>query len=343
MRKTLTRTVDHLETPSHDARATAKAQGGNQAAHDQMVATWPCLNALELAQPATPLPAPSELTVVAWNMERCKRIDDAAALLRAAGADVILATEMDIGMARSGQRNTPRDLAAALGMGYVFGVEFVELGWGDPVETAEFTGVPNDHGLHGNAILSRFPLKDPRLIPLDDGGLWFVTQPKGDDQHRVGGRMAMAAQIDTTKGALTLVAAHYESESDPALRADQTRRLLDTLTEAYGTGPAVIGGDLNTKDLADGHRNAAEIIADPAPIEPCFAHFAQAGFDWRAAMAPGFTTRAAPGRPAKYPLLVLDWLMVRDVAPFAPRIWPSVSSAGQYLSDHEMLSLRIAP
>ncbi|MBT6727211.1 MAG: hypothetical protein HOA75_10715 [Deltaproteobacteria bacterium] len=39
--------------------------------------------------------------------------------------------------------------------GYAFRVEFVELGLGDPPETAEFNGVPNEHGLHGNAILSR--------------------------------------------------------------------------------------------------------------------------------------------------------------------------------------------
>lgn len=341
MRRSLTHAVDVLPKPSPEDRAAAKTRGGDQSAHDDMLANWPCLNAIELSQPAAPLSAPSELTVAAWNMERCKKIEDAAALLRAIGADVVLATEMDLGMARSGQRHTPADLAQALGMGYIYGVEFVELGKGDPFETAAFADVPNTHGLHGNAILSRFPLKDPRLIPLDDGGLWFVTQPKGDGQHRIGGRMAMAAQIDTPKGPMTLVAAHYESESDAPGRTLQTERLLAALDDAYGSAPAVIGGDLNTKDLADGQRSAADIIADPTQVEPSFARFGEAGFDWRASMAPGFTTRAAPGRPAKYPLLILDWLITRGVTPFSPRIWPSVSSAGQYLSDHELLSVRI--
>lgn len=342
MRKTLTETVADLVKPSHDARAAAKGHGGNQDAHDRFMAEWPCLNTMELAAPPSTLPAPVELTVAAWNMERCKRVEDAAALLRAAGAEVVLATEMDLGMARSGQRHTVRDLAAALGMGYVYGVEFVELGTGDRTETAAFSGIPNTHGLHGNAILSRFPLRNPRLVPLDDGGLWYVTQPKGDGQHRVGGRMAMSAQIETRNGPLTLVAAHYESVSDAAMRADQTARLLAALDHAYGVGATVIGGDLNTVDLADGKRSIAEILSHPAEVEPSFSRFAQAGFDWRGSMAPGFTTRAAPGRPALYPLLVLDWLLVRGVSPFTPRIWPSVSSAGNYLSDHEMLSLRIA-
>ncbi|MBB95858.1 MAG: metal-dependent hydrolase [Rhodobacteraceae bacterium] len=322
-------------------RDTARASGGDRAAHDAMQSSWPCLTTIELSQPAAPLPAPSELTVCAWNMERCKRVEDSAALLRAAGADVVLATEMDLGMARSGQRHTTRDLAEALGMGYVYGTEFVELGTGDPFETAAFGDQPNRAGLHGNAILSRFHLIAPCLIPLDDGGLWYVTNPKGDGQHRVGGRMAMAAQIDTESGPLTLAAAHYESESDPSLRAEQSRLLISGLARQYGSGPGVIGGDLNTNWLADGMRTAAEIIADPGSVEPGFTHFADAGYDWRSAMTAGFTTRCAPGRAAKYPLMILDWLMVRDAKAFAPRIWPAISSAGQYLSDHEMLSTRI--
>ncbi|WP_428925099.1 endonuclease/exonuclease/phosphatase family protein [Marinibacterium sp. SX1] len=343
MRPILTRTTATLQTPSQDDRDQARASGGDRAAHDRMMSDWPCMTAIELTQPDTPLPLPAQLTICAWNMERCKRVEDSAALLRAAGADVVLATEMDHGMARSGQRHTTRDLARALGMGHVYGTEFVELGTGDPYETSLFADVPNDHGLHGNAILSRYPLIDPCLVPLDDGGLWYVTNPKGDGQHRVGGRMAMAARIDTANGPLTLAAAHYESESDPSLRAEQTRILTDALDARYGTGKAVIGGDLNTNWLADGTRTAAEITADPASVEPSFAHFAQAGYDWRGAVAPGFTTRAAPGKSVKYPLMVLDWLLVRDVAPFDPRIWPAVSAAGQYLSDHEMLSLRIIP
>ncbi|MEM8730241.1 MAG: endonuclease/exonuclease/phosphatase family protein [Pseudomonadota bacterium] len=343
MRPILTTTVDQLDRPSQDDRAEAKAKGGDRAAHDAMLARWPCLNTLELAQPSAALPAPSELTVCAWNIERCKRVEDSAALLRAAGADVVLATEMDLGMARSSQRHTTRDLAQALGMGYIYGTEFVELGTGDPFETKDFGAVPNEVGLHGNAILSRFPLERACLIPLDDGGLWYVTPPKGDGQHRVGGRMAMAAQIRTGRGPLTLVAAHYESESDPALRAAQTEVLLAALSARYGDGPAVIGGDLNTSQLADGHRTGAEIIAAPDQVEPSFTHFAAAGFDWRGAMTGGFTTRVPPQRTARYPLMILDWLMVRSVAPVAPRIWPAVSAAGHYLSDHELLSVRIVP
>ncbi|MGV6848949.1 MAG: endonuclease/exonuclease/phosphatase family protein, partial [Marinibacterium sp.] len=256
-------------------------------------------------------------------------------------ADIVLASEMDLGMARSGQRHTTRDLAAHLGMGYVFGTEFVELGTGDPYETGLFANVPNHHGLHGNAILSRYPLVDPVLIPLDAGGLWYVTQPKNDGQLRVGGRMALAARVKTAHGPLVVSVAHYESESTPQSRADQTRIWLDGLAAVHGDGAAMIGGDLNTNALVDGTTPLSGLINDPSPAEPAFAEFTARGFDWQRSMASGVTTRAAPGKPVRYPLQVLDWILSRNVAVSDPRIRPALSASGQYLSDHELLTVRV--
>ena len=165
--------------------------------------------------------------------------------VRESGADIVLATEMDLGMARSGQHHTTRDLAEALGMGYAFGVEFVELGTGDPYETGLFKNIPNMHGLHGNAILSRYEIENVALLPLDAGGQWFTDTPKNDGQLRIGGRIAMAAQI----GGMTVVAAHYESESDAQGRADQTWRMLDLIAQEYGcllyTSPSPRDGSIS--------------------------------------------------------------------------------------------------
>ncbi|SMX36841.1 endonuclease/exonuclease/phosphatase family protein [Maliponia aquimaris] len=343
MRPILTRTVAEMETPSAALRAEAIAQGGSAAFSARAQADWPCLTTVELRQPPSPLPPPRQLTVAAWNIERCKRVEDSADLLRATGADVVLATEVDLGMARSSQRHTVRDLAQDLGFGYAFGTEFVELGTGDPVETALFADVPNDHGLHGNAILSRYPLENVALIPLDAGGMWFVSQPKSDGQLRLGGRMALAAQIVTAAGPLTIAAAHYESESDAQGRATQTRAFLDGLHHTYGDGPAVLGGDLNTNRLMDGTRTGAQAVQTPAAAEPCFDVFADHGFDWRACNTGQVTLRAAPGKPVRYPLPILDWLFTRRVAPSDPRVHAALSPAGHYLSDHELLSVRIAP
>lgn len=337
MRDPVRETTPTLPTPSQDARKEAALGPRSLETHADLLSNWDCLTHLEVQQPA-PSDILATVTVAAWNIERCKRVEESAALLRQSGADIVLATEMDLGMARSGQHHTTRDLAAALGMGYVLGVEFVELGTGDPYETSLFADVPNDHGLHGNAILSRYPLENVALLPLDEGGTWFAGTPKNDGQFRIGGRMAMAAQI----GGVTFVAVHYESESDAQGRADQTRRMLDLIEAEYGQGPCVLGGDLNTAGFTNARMSGTEILANPAPVEPSFAAFKDAGFVWQSANAPGMTTRAAPGKPVRYPLLKLDWLFVRGVAASDPAILPAVCDRGDYLSDHELITARVA-
>ena len=332
-------TVPAMIPPSPEQRAEAAAAGGSMTAHDGFMAAWPCLSSLETSDPPAATPG-DQITLAAWNIERCKRVEESAALLRTSGADIVLATEMDLGMARSGQRHTTRDLAEALGFGYVFGVEFVELGPGDAYETEMAAGQGNDHGLHGNAILSRFPIADPALIPLDTGGAWFAQSPKGDGQYRVGGRNAIAARLDTPAGPVTLASVHYESESDAEGRAAQTERLLSGLAGSFGDGACVIGGDLNTAALAG--LTGAACIADPQSREPSFAAFARAGFDWDRSNAPDFTTRAAPGRTVRYPLKRLDWILTRGVEASAPRTLPAICQQGGYLSDHEAIVTTLA-
>lgn len=338
MRDPVRLTTASLPTPSRDARRAAASGPRSRLDHAALLTNWDCLTHVELRQPVA-APIPPSLTVAAWNIERCKRVPEAAQLLRTSGADIVLATEMDHGMARSGQRHTTRDLAGALGMGYAFGVEFVELGTGDPYETGLFADIPNTHGLHGNAILSRYPMENVALLPLEASGQWFTGTPKNDGQFRIGGRMAMAAQI----GDVTFVSVHYESESDAAGRADQTRRLLALVAQLYGDGPCVIGGDLNTAAFSRHRLSGTETLDDPATLEPCFAAFAEAGFDWRTANAPGITTRAAPGKSVQYPLKKLDWLFVRGLSASQPAILPAICDRGDYLSDHEAIIARITP
>jgi len=337
MRDPVRQITPSLPTPSQEARKEAASGSRSLQTHANLLSSWDCLTHVEVQQPA-PSDVPATVTVAAWNIERCKRVPESADVLRQSGADIVLATEMDLGMARSGQHHTTRDLAEALGMGHAFGVEFVELGTGDPYETSLFAEMPNDHGLHGNAILSRYPLENVSLLPLDDGGRWFTDSPKNDGQFRIGGRMAMAAQI----GGVTFVSVHYESVSDAQGRADQTRRMLDLIQAEYGHGPCVIGGDLNTAAFSDRRMSGAEILANPASSEPSFTAFHDAGFVWQSANAPGMTTRAAPGRPVRYPLKKLDWLFVRGVSASDPAIFPAVCERGDYLSDHEPITAKVA-
>jgi hypothetical protein len=69
-------------------------------------------SALDVAPAASSTAARDAVFVVAWNAERCKFLDESAAFLAAQGADVLLLSELDWGMARSGQHHCARELAS---------------------------------------------------------------------------------------------------------------------------------------------------------------------------------------------------------------------------------------
>ena len=337
MRTVVNQVVFQMEPPSAEDRLQAAASWGSWASHEQWMQAWPCLNTVEVRPPAVPTEAPQSLRVGAWNLERCKWVEESAEVIQASGIDLLLATEMDWGMARSKQRHTTQDLATLLGWGYAFGVEFVELGMGDPRETQEFSGVANEQGLHGNALLSRWPLQKVRLIALDEGGLWYVQAPQQDGQHRVGGRMAVAAQLELEQGPLVAVSVHYESESNPEQRLLQTERLLERLNQEYGPVPMVIGGDLNTNHLSAATTNSQDRLHHPERWEPCFSCFADHQLRWQEANTGETTTRRGPHHSGEAPHLSLDWLLLRGSQGSAPHVVPALSRTGAYLSDHEMV------
>lgn len=292
-----------------------------------------------------------DLRVAFWNAERCKFLDESAELIRSAGVDVVLLAEMDRGMARSGGHHTAKALADRLGWTYLFGVEFVELGLGDSREQAWHRGARNGDGLHGNAVLSRLPLRDPVLMRLDDGAAWFVEP--ADGQRRVGGRMALGARVGVAGIETALIAVHIESRSGPAERARQVDRLLQAVNAAYPSGPVVIGGDFNTCTLARPGGNTTEYrrelaAADPlrfirpVPFEPLFEVAQANGYDWRACNRFNRPTqRTRPDGTPVPPLGKLDWFLTRDLNAHDPGIVPAVDPGGQAISDHDMIAMTV--
>jgi endonuclease/exonuclease/phosphatase family metal-dependent hydrolase len=288
---------------------------------------------------------------VAWNAERCKRVEAAADLLAPTGADAILLSEMDWGMARSGQRHATRELAAALGCGYVFAVEFLELGLGNESERARHAGEANAVGYHGGAILSRHPLLDPALVRLGGDGDWFDGS-RGE--RRVGGRIALVAKLRVAGTEIALASVHFESHADPAFRAAQMRTLLDAL-QVYAPGaPALVGGDVNAHSLGRRHFRDRELLraaleedrerlARPVPHEPLFAAAEGAGFDWRRCNAEGSTERRRAPEPSGRGVLKLDWFFTRGLATSDPEVMPALDGADAALSDHEAIAITVAP
>src|SRR6185369_67759 len=117
--------------------------------------------------------------------------------------------EVDWGLKRTGYRNVVKDLATATRMNYAYGVEFVEV---DPLtlgtETLEGetsadreamvknTAVDKSRtlGLHGNAILSRFPLSNVRILRFKNQGHdWYADEKKGVSKLEAGKNKAAGA------------------------------------------------------------------------------------------------------------------------------------------------------
>ncbi|HET6891399.1 MAG TPA: endonuclease/exonuclease/phosphatase family protein [Pyrinomonadaceae bacterium] len=225
-------------------------------------------------------------TTVLRRAKQAKGVDRAA-VLREAGllsqADVIVLNEVDWGLKRTDYRNVAADLAAALGMNYAYGVEFVEvdpltLGLEkfeevDPKQRAELLAAikvdpARYKGLHGTAILSRYRLENVRLIPLKlQPHNWYEDEKKGTApvekgkrklaeqvflekiyrQVRRGGRMMLTADLvdpQFPSGRVRIVATHLEDRTTPKNREKQLEELLQVIKQ-YNY-PVVLAGDMNT-------------------------------------------------------------------------------------------------
>ncbi|WP_368185042.1 endonuclease/exonuclease/phosphatase family protein [Aestuariibius sp. HNIBRBA575] len=286
------------------------------------------LNCLETGGRADKVVLPNSLNIAAWNVERCLNPLGTADLLRAQNPDVVLLSEMDNGMARTGQRNTIAEVADALGMQYTYGVEFFEMGLGGPTERPYCADDFNALGFHGNGILSRVAPDAVALIRLDDHGHWFCSDTGADlDQPRIGGRMAVAAILPCDAGKICVVSTHFESNSGAAGRQSQMDRLMAAI-DAFAPGlPVVIGGDLNTGN----HLPNADWTQ-----ETLFAAAQRHGYDWQA-NADGMTTRKSlltlhPDRAMK-----LDWFAIRGGTMTPTSIIPALEPDGTPLSDHELI------
>jgi endonuclease/exonuclease/phosphatase family metal-dependent hydrolase len=189
---------------------------------------------------AVPAPRERMLRAVAWNIQRGARLDD---LRRAvvepafARTDVLLLTEVDVGLGRSGNRNVARELAETLGMSYAFGVSYLALtdDFGD-----DAGGRENTLALSGTAILSRHPIGRVENIDLPE-----VRDKFHSSEKRLGKKRALLAEITLPDGPLAVAACHLDSNASPAQRARQLAGVLDSVDRS-GVKRALVGGDFNT-------------------------------------------------------------------------------------------------
>ncbi len=316
-----------LVGPSEDERARLMTLERSEAQHASALAALDCLNRCEA--PASRLTAPLgfPLTVAAWNLERCYAVEASAALLMRERADIALLSEVDNGMARTGQRHTARDLAMSLGMAYAFGVEFLELDLGSEIELEFCRDAFNRHGFHGNAVLARTALQTPVMIRLEAHGHWFRPESPA---RRIGTRCAILGLVMTTEGPLYVVSVHLENSAGTDYREAETRTLLDAI-DTLGDMPVIIGGDLNTGLSTDGD----------VEQETLFAHACGRGYERHGGPLDQATTRASRVSRAPRRAWKLDWFLTRGVRIGESRIVAALAADGEVLSDHEMIVARV--
>ena len=232
--------------------------------------------------------------------------------------DIVILNEVDRFMRRSGYVDVVAELGTALDMNWAWGAEFIEV---DPVllgtetfsrtdflnadantgaaiddgsipeteletsarEATELTTVDRSkaRNVHGNAILSRYPILSVRTVPLQtvcwdwNAGertpkQWIqegkeilaekIFLEKMMREIRHGGRTVLIADLyvpglnargtslEAVAGekpdVLTVVSAHLEAKSSPDCRARQMREVMTAIAGVQN--PVIFGGDLNT-------------------------------------------------------------------------------------------------
>jgi endonuclease/exonuclease/phosphatase family metal-dependent hydrolase len=329
------RSVGDLPCPDRALLDEALQEARNPSAHHRFLGQIEALHALEIRLPREARECPARLRIAALNAERLKQPEAVRQLMNRAGAHVLLLSEVDVGMARSGNVHTIRELIGSSGEGYAYGVEFVELDLGDAGEMLRHAGERNACSLHGNAIISSFAFEQPHLIPLEESGRWLAGF-KGA-QRRIGGRIALAARMAHAPRPLWCVSLHLESKTDPADRQMQVRNLLRALERLARDEACIIGGDFNTKALPRGEEGGALLLEEPERREPLFADLREAGFSWAGANLAVPTQRDGPAKTHPRPFGKLDWFFVRGVTAENPQVIASLDQRGQPISDHEMI------
>ncbi len=181
-----------------------------------------------------------------------------------ATADVICLSEVDIGMPRTKYKNIALELSNSLNWDYAYATEYVELG---PLFLKQKVDSSQYKGLHGNVILSKFPIVSAKVIRIPEQYDWYRNEvPKkqpplekfrkfgafsifseriAPNEVRHGTRNAIIADIKLPSNKLvTVVLTHLEDRAYPDQRLKQFQYLLENIKD--NKNPVILTGDFNT-------------------------------------------------------------------------------------------------
>ncbi len=175
------------------------------------------------------------------GMDGILDLERTARVIEAAQADIVILNEVDEGTARSLGVHQADSLGVLLDLFAVFG-----------------RSIDYDGGQYGNALLSRYPILDFRIVDLSTDSL-------------LEGRSVFLSRIDCRGDTLTILGTHLGLSQEE--RWEQIQRIIKVLPEE---NRMILAGDFNfesssqaygllTKSLRDG---LAEFAVEPPPTFP---------------------------------------------------------------------------
>jgi endonuclease/exonuclease/phosphatase family metal-dependent hydrolase len=212
--------------------------------------------------------------------------------------DLFILNEVDYGVTRTDYRNVARELAQALKMNYAYTVEFLEI---DPLDLGlekvnlEDKAAQEDIqksfeadksrylGLHGTAVLSRYPIRKASIRSLPVCYDWYLGEKKEISklesakrsganlafmqritrEVRRGGRTTLIVELavpESPTGAVTVVAPHLETKCKPECRRKQMAEILGWIRGE--TNPVILAGDLNTSASDTSPTSVSKVITN---------------------------------------------------------------------------------
>ena len=237
-------------------------------------------------------PPTASLQLVHWNILHGLAYDGVLRALtqdeRMAGADLVSLNEVDLGLARSGNRDVAFDLAAALSLHVAWTPLFLELDGGH-LTPPTVKRMEQRESLFGLALLSRHPLGEARRLELETPRRHLF-----DRERKVGTFVALVVEV-LAPTPFTLAVTHLDVHGTPRTRRRQLCTVLRSLR-----GNAVVCGDFNTTTFPRGgwprtawtlstlalapraaldRRLQNPDLPAPRPREPLFTELAQHGFE----------------------------------------------------------------
>lgn len=163
--------------------------------------------------------------------------------------------------------------------------------------------------VQGLAILSRYPILEPHVIPLPQFNLRWKSR------HRI----ALAAVVETPAGRIHVYDVHLDTRLNLNQRLKQLRPVV---AEASGArGAVLVGGDFNTNPFGWFQHTIPLLLGAHQPVG-VQQYLARSGFE--SAFPRGTVT-------SRWLWMQLDWIFVRDL-----RV-RSVSNRATGFSDHHAI------